>query len=218
MICTHLWRCTLLLCLQTKYDAALLCVQLSAAIGSVRPINNACARNTLFFLDQLLQRVRNSPKSGTTMSLEEELLAYASADLQSSLEHSWAWTSTSTHHNNSSSPTSSAHPSSSSSDQTSAAAALPIRSSNNYPAPLEQDADDAWGQVEHLIRTLVVEEEKKAGMARLKSAPAPALAPSPMYYPAQHNPVKRVQLASDAAEGGKRLSEGASRISIANII
>ncbi|KAJ4288524.1 hypothetical protein N0V90_011761 [Kalmusia sp. IMI 367209] len=59
MMCVHLWRCILMLCLRGEYHAALVCVQASAAIGDVRKINDACGKNITFFLEQLAERMRS---------------------------------------------------------------------------------------------------------------------------------------------------------------
>ena len=63
----------------------------SVAIGTTRKINTACGKNIIFFLEQLAERVRRTDGRPYQVADDEELLAYASGDLQSSLEHSWAW-------------------------------------------------------------------------------------------------------------------------------
>ena len=88
--CMHLWRCTLVLCLRMEYGAALTLVQASAAVGDMRKNNIGCGRNLAFFLDKLIGRLR----SGATkqdLEIDEELLTYASGDMQGCAEESWAW-------------------------------------------------------------------------------------------------------------------------------
>lgn len=88
--CTHLWRCALILCMRLEWEAASTIIQASAAIGEMRKNNTACGRNLAFFLDQLLDRLR---RGATMENLEsdEEMMAYASGDLQGTSEEYWAW-------------------------------------------------------------------------------------------------------------------------------
>ena len=88
--CSHLWRCALVLCLRLEYAPALTIVQASASVGDLRKNNIACGRNLAFFLDQLIGRLR---AGATKQSLEtdEEMLAYASGDLQGCAEEGWVW-------------------------------------------------------------------------------------------------------------------------------
>ncbi|CAI6336717.1 unnamed protein product [Periconia digitata] len=116
-ICLHLWRCILMLSLRRDFSSALTCARLSAAIGSIRPLNTACGHNTVFFLETLLDRLRsptpntmNRPIPDTSPLDDEPLLAYATGDLQSSLEHSWAWPPSSSHLASSTSPSPSSPP------------------------------------------------------------------------------------------------------------
>ena len=213
MICIHLWRCILLLCLRGEYEASLMCVHLAAAIGDVRKINGACGRHVVFFLDRLIDRVRSGNGNPRQLEHDEEILAYASADLQSNLEHSWVWAETNHAHSPANSRPSSSthqshdhyHPSETMSGR------LPIRSNPNSPEHVFREWD-GWGRVEYMIRQLSEEQ-----MPRATTASTPASAPS--YYPPPHNPVKRVQLAPGSTPTTSRPSgSNTSRISIANII
>lgn len=89
--CSHIWRCTLVLCLRLEFGQALTLVQASASIGDLRKNNVACGRNLAFFLDKLIFRLRNgfSPQD---LDTDEEMLAYASGDLQACGEEAWVWT------------------------------------------------------------------------------------------------------------------------------
>ncbi|KAL1641752.1 hypothetical protein SLS58_005791 [Diplodia intermedia] len=91
MLCTHLWRCTLVLCFRAEYVAALTCVRASAAIGSARKVNTACGRNLSFFLDRLTERIQSGNGAQSMLEVDEEMLAYVSGDLQGSTENSWVW-------------------------------------------------------------------------------------------------------------------------------
>lgn len=91
MLCTHLWRCTLVLCFRADYVAALTCVRVCAAIGPQRKVNAACGRNLAFFLDRLTERVQSGNGAPGMLEMDEELLAYVSGDLQGCTENSWVW-------------------------------------------------------------------------------------------------------------------------------
>lgn len=90
-LCTHIWRCTLFLCLRGEYSAASICVRVSAAIGDARPVNVACGRYLDFFLDHLIHKMRLEPT--VCFEPDEETIAYLSGDLQGSVDHSWVWQS-----------------------------------------------------------------------------------------------------------------------------
>lgn len=108
-LCSDLWRCTLILCLCLDIDSAITCVRFSAAIGSRRRINVACSRNLKFFLTQITNRLnqQTSPPDGSRSGMsasatskrppridqDEEMIAYATGDLQGDARSSWVWTS-----------------------------------------------------------------------------------------------------------------------------
>ncbi|KAL8942623.1 MAG: hypothetical protein Q9216_001536 [Gyalolechia sp. 2 TL-2023] len=87
-LCTHIWRCSLFLCLRQEYEDALVCVRASAAIGSARTINVACGRYLDFFLQRLLSKL---PDGTGSVEVDEEMLALVSGDLQGDAENSWIW-------------------------------------------------------------------------------------------------------------------------------
>jgi hypothetical protein len=89
ILCTHIWRCVLLLLLRQEFAAALVCVQALAVVGDSRVVNAACGRYIAFFLHQLLERVQR-PES-VDPERDEELMVYASGDMQGSNDGSWAW-------------------------------------------------------------------------------------------------------------------------------
>jgi hypothetical protein len=139
------------------------------------------------------------------------MLAYASGDLQSNLEHSWAW---GTDHTSATEPSSagSQHSGHTHGPADLMQGTLPLRLSSNSPENTTKEWD-GWGRVEHMIHQLMEDQR-------------PRLPPGsvPSYYPPPHNPVKRVQLALDASHAPLQPptpsthSSSASRISIANII
>lgn len=89
MLCTHIWRCVLLLLFRAEYAAALVCVQASATIGDARSVNAACGRYIAFFLKLILDRLRREEPAG--LEQDEEMMAYVSGDMQSTADGSWIW-------------------------------------------------------------------------------------------------------------------------------
>ena len=88
--CTHIWRCTLFLCFRLDFQNALVCARASAVLGNARPVNVACGRYLEFYLKELLARLNQ----GLSFDTNEEMIAYASGDLQGSFESSWIWQET----------------------------------------------------------------------------------------------------------------------------
>lgn len=89
-LCTHIWRCTLFLTFRSDFENAIWCAQASATLGASRPINVACGRYLQFFLEKLVSKA----KQGLQVDTDEEMIAYASGDLQGSFENSWIWKET----------------------------------------------------------------------------------------------------------------------------
>lgn len=87
MLCTHIWRCTLFLCFRGLFAEALVCVQVSAAIGEARDVNIACGRNLYGFLRMLEQKLA----AGVNLEQDEGMMALVSGDVQGSTESSWVW-------------------------------------------------------------------------------------------------------------------------------
>ncbi|KAI4124622.1 MAG: hypothetical protein LQ338_004701 [Usnochroma carphineum] len=87
-LCTHIWRCSLFLSFRGEYEDALVCAQVSAAIGAARPVNVACGRYLEFFLQKLLPKLQNG---ADPLETDEEMLALVSGDLQGSADTSWIW-------------------------------------------------------------------------------------------------------------------------------
>jgi len=89
-VCTHLWRCTLVLVLCAEFGPALTCVGAMSAVGDMKRVNTACGRNLTFFVERVLQRMQSGGGLPDLQS-DEEMLAYASGDLQGCQDRAWAW-------------------------------------------------------------------------------------------------------------------------------
>jgi len=143
-VVTHLWRCVLVLALCGEYGTALTCVGVMAATDNQRKVNLACGRNLAFFLDRLIQRLQVGRVAD--LQHDEELLAYASADMQGCHDSAWAWYGSDTVSVASASPTST-----NSVDH--AASDAPIA----QPVLLTEDEEREWGgfgRVEDMLRQL----------------------------------------------------------------
>lgn len=212
-MCMHLWRCMLVLCLRAEYEAALLCLRLSSAIGNLRKVNMACGKNLKFFLDRLFDRIHSGNSTAHQLTQDEEMLAYVSGDMQGNLGHSWVWTASDfTPSQTSPHPASHVPGRTHGPDEPMQGTQLPLRSTPGSPENGAREWD-GWGQIEQMIGQLIEEQRSR----RVQQ---------PSYYPPPHNPLKRVQLAADAPPSPSRLAAPAppptpsssSRISIANII
>ncbi|KAJ9489190.1 hypothetical protein VN97_g4090 [Penicillium thymicola] len=91
LLCTHIWRCTLLLLFRGEYAGALACVQALSSIGDLRTVNAACGRYLAFFLRRLLVRIRPSEGHIPDLDRDEEMMAYVSGDMQGTIDGSWVW-------------------------------------------------------------------------------------------------------------------------------
>lgn len=88
LLCTHIWRCILLLLFRQEYSAALICAQASAAVGDSRAVNAACGRYIAFFLKSLIDRIQ---RNALDLERDEEMMAYVSGDMQGTNDGSWVW-------------------------------------------------------------------------------------------------------------------------------
>lgn len=224
--CTHLWRCTLVLCLRTDWVSALTLVQASASIGDMRKNNVSCGRNLAFFLDKMIGRLRSG---ATTQSLEndEEMLAYASGDLQASPEEGWVWTGSDT-----GATLNQAHTNGFSND-------LPSVSPETQTTSVlsERERHD-WGGWDHIQRTLsqLLQEQQQAPPPPTHQHPYPQTPssypppsqtpnqypPPPSQTPLQHlaphpTPPHHPSLSPVGSNGGAG-GNGSSRISIRDIM
>ncbi|KAF2735617.1 hypothetical protein EJ04DRAFT_189384 [Polyplosphaeria fusca] len=209
MICMHLWRCIMMLCLQGDYYAASSCCLLSSTIGDIREINTACGKNLVFFLDRLVENRRSGSGGMHHLEHDEEMLAYVSGDMQGNLEHSWVWAGGDLAPSQTS-PHTSPHGRNRTlgADEPMQGIHLPLRSNLGSSESGTREWE-GWSRIERTIRHLMEE-----------SRPRPS-----SYYPTPHNPVKRVQLAPEVPTSPSRSGpapsptpSSTSRISIANII
>jgi hypothetical protein len=157
----------------------------------------------------MFDRVRRGCASSQQLEQDEEMIAYVSADAQSSLEHSWVWAGDDLTSPSRTQETTRISTKSPSGDEP-MRDALPLRTSTGSPMNFTAEPDE-WAKVEQMVRHLMDEH--------LHRSTQPA-----SYYPPPHNPVKRVQLAPDALSPPQTVPNpsptpsGSSRISIANII
>lgn len=191
-LCTHIWRCTLLLCLRGDFEAALICARVSATFGDARPVNVSCGRYLAFFLDRLLQKAQAETRA--YIENDEEMIAYVSGDLQGSIEQSWIWQGKESSWNQ---PPQSSN-------------GLSTKSSEGSINP-ENSADKIFGRAgwEHILETLgrLVQEQKQEQYQHRRiqgfSPPLPGQS--------RHIP-------SHSTGSHQSIPIGSSRISIANII
>jgi hypothetical protein len=88
-MCTHIWRCALVLLLREEYGPATMCIRASSTIGDLRPVNISCGRNIAFFMRCLIEKIRLG--EALDLDKDEEMMAYVSGDLQGSTDSSWVW-------------------------------------------------------------------------------------------------------------------------------
>lgn len=208
MICRHVWRCTLILCIRGDFTDALTCVRFHTAIGEARKLNIACGRYLAFFLERLIERVQSGLASQQEVEMDFEILAYASGDMQGELDHGFAWAGAPM-------------------PQPAGSGASPTLSTGTgvYSSPFadeglpasalltDQERTDwgGWERVERQISILMDEQQRRTRNQ-----------PPPLYHRPANLDTQRVQLArpeSTPSPGASSTpSAGAARISIANII
>lgn len=89
ILCTHIWRCLLILIFREDFAAASVCVQACKAIGDHHVAMEPCGRFITFFLKCLLDRLRHNDTG--PIDRDEEMIAYVSGDMQSTSTGSWVW-------------------------------------------------------------------------------------------------------------------------------
>ena len=213
--CSHLWRCSLILCFRLEFASASTIAQASASIGELRKNNIACGRNFAFFLDKLIGRLRSG---ATKQSLEEdeEMLAYASGDLQASVEEAWAWTGSETGANLS---------------KRSNGVAPLVRSkstseSQTSSALTERESHE-WGGWDNILRTLDQLHHQQQGQAPPQAQmyaqppgtyPPPPQTPHLLLAPQPQPSQQQNQSPPSAGSNGNGTGPGSSRISIKDIM
>ncbi|KAI9889319.1 MAG: hypothetical protein M1814_005562 [Vezdaea aestivalis] len=94
LLCTHIWRCALILSFRAFYSEALVCLKAMETIGDQVAVNAACGESLALFLKALVERVRRGQGSQIQLQTDEEMLVYVSGDLQASPENGWVWQAT----------------------------------------------------------------------------------------------------------------------------
>lgn len=205
-----------MLCFRGDYESALICLRLSATVGTLRKINVACGKNLEFFLSRLLDRMRSGSGGHHQLEHDEEMIVYVSGDLQGMKDLSWVWAGSEPGPPSAMSPASPhGQPGYGHEDVMQGIkreTSLPLRPN---PASPEMDSTEwgGWTGIDRSIQELM--EEHRIRLSQ----------PS-QYYPPPHNPMKRVQLASEPPASptkpgtvvAQAAPSGSSRISIANII
>lgn len=88
MLCTHMWRCMLLLLFRQFFDAFFIVLRAASTVNDARSINVCCGRYLSFFLRRLITHFESPTSLGPEH--DEEILVYLTADLQAST-NSWVW-------------------------------------------------------------------------------------------------------------------------------
>lgn len=154
ILCCHIWRCTLILLLRGDYAGALVCVQVSAAIGDGRPANAACGRYVAFFLKILLEKAQRN--GVTNQDHDEEIIAYVSGDLQGRISGSWIWQT-----NENEPPSDITPPQSSSSSKASTLGRQFVDGVRNGVTPDVPEKEwEGWGWIEQTIQFLLTEQRQ----------------------------------------------------------
>jgi hypothetical protein len=196
LLCTHIWRCTLLLLFRQEFASALACVQALASIGDIRTVNAACGRYLSFFLRRLLCRLR----LGDNIDLErdEEMMAYVSGDMQGTSDGSWVWHGSET--------------------GSQLEAMSPMRStsvSRGQPGPAQHERDaewEGWEWIEKTVQELFAEQRQRAYTQR----DTPMGGQSRQEGPVPSGSTLAPEFAGSDSE--RRSSSAHSRMTIASII
>ncbi|KIV86934.1 hypothetical protein PV11_02510 [Exophiala sideris] len=177
LLCTHMWRCMLLLLFRQFFDAFFIVLRAAATINDARSINVCCGRYLSFFLRRLITHFEGPTSLGPEHN--EEILAYLTADLQSST-NSWVWgnAETGTHLSRRQKHGRPKHLNSENEPQSTPSAQSP--SWDNFLSEEEQHDWGGWSHVEQAARYLQRLWENRQHRA-------PDQIPSP--YPQQQQPL-----------------------------
>ena len=206
LLCTHLWRCTLFLLFQEQYESASNLVQAFHAIGPARNVTFDCGRHIAFFIRCIMDRLQNGVIDN--FEQDEELMAYVSADLQSSAETSWVWQGSETGANLSINSTAGQAPSDKSGWPPFARADL---SQSSYDRVLAEEASqdwDGWEQVERSLHYMLEQRHQRQQQRQQIQSRDPHRPPS-AGSPHWLHPAQQPQ---------QPVGPGNSRMTIANII
>lgn len=193
-MCTHIWRCALILLFRQDFATALVCIQAAAAVGDSRALNAACGRYIVFFLKCLLDRLRR----GDDLERDEEMMAYVSGDMQGHSDGSWVWQGSET---------------GSQLAAMSSGIGSPVslgQSEGNHVSNDDAEGTEGWDWVEQTVRYL---HERQLERQEFERRDAPAF----------QNPPESAYLSPEAAVGRdeaspRRSSSSHSRMTIASII
>ena len=212
--CSHLWRCALILCLRLEFASASTIVQASASIGDLKKNNTACGRNLAFFIDRLIGHLR-SGSTRESLEEDEEMLAYASGDLQASVEEAWAWIGSET----------GANLSKRSNGRTPVERSNSVSESQTSSALSEREIHE-WGGWDNILRTLDQLHQQQQGQipppqAQMYAQP-PGTYPPPPHTPNLHLAPQpssgQIQLPALSPVGSNNGSNGSTRIDIKNLM
>ncbi|KAL1962408.1 hypothetical protein VTN77DRAFT_9747 [Rasamsonia byssochlamydoides] len=200
MLCTHIWRCLLILLFREEFSAALVCVQASKTIGDAHTVNASCGRYVAFFLRRLLDRLRVNDTR--PLDRDEEIIAYVSGDMQGTTDGSWIWQGSETGTQLETVSTQAAHPSGYRENA--------VRRGPNFSAD-EQEAEwEGWDWIERTVQYLANEQQQRGHRAfeRREVPPTPT-----------SRPPEPAKLSTEPASYTPQRSTPAnSRMTIANII
>lgn len=206
--CKLLWRCMLVLSLRMDYASALTILQASRSINDLRSVNGTCGRNLVFFLEKLVERIQTAP-TAHALSMDEEMLVYASGDLPSCTEERWTRSGNDVQ-------AQATFPDASKADCTGAL---------HTTQPRIEDSAASWDRCHQILTQLLHDQQDQAA-----PPPPPAMLSQPDIHsrPAQHSllsPVSQQYLAPPSGPQDRTsLSPGASnggtstRISIQDIM
>ncbi|KAL8698434.1 MAG: hypothetical protein Q9224_001853 [Gallowayella concinna] len=200
-LCTHVWRCSLFLCLRAEYEDALVCARASAAMGSARPVNVACGRYLEFFLQRLKSKLEDDVNP---LDADEEMLALVSSDQQGSADSAWVWKDAGE------------------SRSQQAANRNTQFSPGNNATPLTAQLDDGnliWSNWDGILDTLTRLRQKQRQQKQQQPLQQQQL-PIPLTLSSQvQQQQQAVHLASPISPGGTETPQsGSSRIRIADIM
>ncbi|KAJ5614991.1 hypothetical protein N7537_000105 [Penicillium hordei] len=195
LLCTHIWRCTLLLLFRGEYAGALACVQALSSIGDVRTVNAACGRYLAFFLRRLLVRIRPSEGHIPDLDRDEEMMAYVSGDMQGTTDGSWVW-----------------HGSETGSQLEGMGRSVSGPTSPHHRTEMEMDVEwEGWEWIEKTVQDLFTEQHQQQQQQMTYGRDAPMEQPKLETSSSTLAP-------ESASDTDRRSSSAHSRMTIASII
>ncbi|KAK3613317.1 hypothetical protein LTR56_027958, partial [Elasticomyces elasticus] len=160
----------------------------SATVGDMEKLNIACGRHLAFYLDKLIGRIRDG---ATKQSLEndEEMLAYASGDMQGSAEESWVWAGSETGANLTQMPgVNGRSPGRTTPPHTQMGSDV----TRKTRGPLSEKELQEWGgweNVQRKIQVLLQEQQQQGQQLRQEPTQSTTMSPMPPPLPHQQQPL-----------------------------